>query len=97
MSPLTDDVRPPSVTALAVTALALGDPPVLLLDGLGLGSDPALEVRIERYLDSIRGRTTVIGAPYSAVQIQNSDQMVLIERGNVRHVGPTAGPALKVG
>ncbi|HWA45461.1 MAG TPA: ATP-binding cassette domain-containing protein [Hypericibacter adhaerens] len=75
---------------VAFVAATLGSPPVLLLDGVGLGGDPEWEKRIERYLDSIRGRTTVIWIPYSTAHIQSSDQMVVIERGNVLHVGPTA-------
>lgn len=82
---------------VAFVAATLGTPAVLLLDGLGLGGDPVWDKRIERYLDSIRGRTTVIWAPYSPAQIQNSDQMVLLERGSVLHVGPTAQPAAKIG
>ena len=82
---------------VAFVAATLGSPPVLLLDGVGLGGDPAWEARIERYLDSIRGRTTVIWAPYSTTHIKNSDRMVVIERGNVLHVGPTMQPVDKIG
>ncbi|MFT3732951.1 MAG: ATP-binding cassette domain-containing protein [Hyphomicrobium sp.] len=82
---------------VAFVAATLNEPAILLLDGLGVYSDPALDERIERYLDAIRGRTTVIWAPYAADQIRRSDQLVIIERGTVRHAGPTARPVAKAG
>lgn len=71
-------------------AATLGTPPILILDGVGLGGDPEWDATVERYLDSVRGRTTVIWAPYSTAQIQRSDLLVILERGQVRHVGPPA-------
>jgi ABC-type bacteriocin/lantibiotic exporter with double-glycine peptidase domain len=82
------------VTFVAAT---IGSPQVLLLDGMGLGADPLWDERIEAYLDSIRGRTTVIWIPYSTAHIQSSDQMVLLDRGSVKHIGPTARPAAEAG
>jgi len=78
---------------VAFVAETLGDPAILLLDGMGVGGDPTWEKKIEDYLDSVRGRTTVIWSPYSTAQIQSSDLLVILERGSVRHVGPTAKPA----
>jgi ABC-type bacteriocin/lantibiotic exporter with double-glycine peptidase domain len=75
---------------VAFVAATLGDPTILLLDGVGFGGDPAWDEIVANYLDSIRGRTTVIWAPYSTAQIQSSDHLVILERGNVRHAGPTA-------
>ncbi len=77
---------------VAFVAATLGNPAVLLLDGTGVSGDPVWGRRIEAYLDSIHGRTTVIWSPYSTAQIQNSDQMVIIERGSVLHAGPTTRP-----
>ena len=60
-----------------------------------MSGDPLWDKRIEDYLDSIRGRTTVIWSPYSTAQIQSSDQIVIIERGTVLHAGPAARPVAK--
>lgn len=80
---------------VAFVAATLGNPSVLLLDGTGVSGDPLWDKRIEDYLDSIRGRTTVIWSPYSTAQIQSSDQIVIIERGTVLHAGPAARPVAK--
>lgn len=80
---------------VAFVAATLGNPSVLLLDGTGVSGDPLWDKRIENYLDTIRGRTTVIWSPYSTAHIQSSDQMVIIERGTVLHAGPVARPAAK--
>ncbi|WP_024513199.1 ATP-binding cassette domain-containing protein [Bradyrhizobium sp. ARR65] len=80
---------------VAFVAATLGDPAILLLDGTGVGADPLWDKRIERYLDSIRGRTTVIWSPYSTAQIQSSDQMVVIERGTVLRAGPVTQAAAR--
>jgi len=80
---------------VAFVAATLGDPAVLLLDGTGVSGDVLWDKRIENYLDSIRGRTTVIWSPYSTAHIQSSDQIVIIERGTVLHAGPAAQPAAK--
>lgn len=82
---------------VAFIAATLGRPAILLLDGVGLDGDPMWDERIAAYLDSIRGRTTVIWAPYSIKHIQDSDQMLLLERGSVRHFGPTLRPESKTG
>jgi len=82
---------------VAFVAVTLGDPAILLLDGVGLDSDPLWDERIERYLDSIHGRTTVIWVPYATRHIQSSDQMVIIEHGNVRHFGPPLRPETRAG
>jgi ATP-binding cassette subfamily C protein LapB len=78
---------------IAFVAATLGNPPVLLLDGVGLGRNPMWDERVARYLDSIRGRTTVIWTPYTTAHIQSSDQIVIIERGSVRGAGPAAPAA----
>jgi ABC-type bacteriocin/lantibiotic exporter with double-glycine peptidase domain len=78
-------------------AATVGAPPLLLLDGAGLGANPWWDSRITAYLDSIRDQTTVIWAAYSTAHIQSCDQMVLLDHGNVRHAGPTTRPAVKVG
>lgn len=75
---------------VAFIAATLGDPPILLLDDTGLGGDSAWDEKVKKHLDSLRGRTTVIWVPYSIAQIQSSDLLVILERGNVRKVGPTA-------
>ena len=79
---------------VAFVAATLGNPAILLLDGTGVSGDPLWD-RIERYLDSIRGRTTVIWSPNSTARMQGSDQMVIIERGSVLYAGPAARPAAK--
>jgi hypothetical protein len=60
-----------------------------------VSGDALWDRRIERYLDSIRGRVTVIWSPYSTAHIQSSDQMVIIERGSVLHAGPASRPAAR--
>ena len=85
----TTDAQLARVRAEAVRAATLGNPAILLLDGAELDGDPYWDESIERYLDSLRGtRTTVIWVPYSTEHIRSSDQMVIIEGGQVRHVGP---------
>ena len=81
---------------VAFVAATLGNPALLLLDGVGLGRNPLWDERIERYLDSIRGRTTVIWTPYTTAHIQSSDQIVVMERGIVRRAGPAAPPAARI-
>lgn len=78
---------------VAFVAATLGQPPVLLIDGDGVGGNLGWDTRILRYLDSIRGATTVIWTPYTTEQIQTCDQIVVLERGNVVHAGPVARPA----
>jgi ATP-binding cassette, subfamily C, bacterial LapB len=78
---------------VAFVAATLGDPAVLLLDGTGVSGDPVWDRKIESYLDSIRGRTTVIWSPYSTAHIQASDQVVIIDRGMVLRAGPTTRAA----
>lgn len=75
---------------VAFVAATLGHPAVLLIDGDGVGGNLAWERRILRYLDLIRGSTTVIWAPYTMAHIQTCDEMVILERGSVLHAGPVA-------
>lgn len=93
LNPLSEDhvelKRRQLVTFVSAT---MGSPAVLLLDGVGLQADPLWDTRIESYLDSIRGRTTVIWAPYTTAHMQKSDQLVILERGNIRYTGPTSQP-----
>ncbi len=80
---------------VAFVAATIAAPAVLLLDGVGIGGDPLWDKKVEAYLDSIRGRTTVIWTPYSTAHIKSSNQIVIIERGNVRHAGPIVQSAAK--
>ena len=78
---------------IAFVAATLNRPAVLLLDGDGLASSPEWEPRILRYLDSIRGSTTVVWTPHLKAHIQTCQQIVVLDRGNVLRVGQTAQPA----
>lgn len=78
---------------VATVAASLGDPQVLLIDGEGAGGDPDWEVRLVRYLDSIRGRTTVLWAPHAESRIRSCDELLILERGNLLQAGPP-GPAV---
>jgi ATP-binding cassette, subfamily C, bacterial LapB len=73
---------------VAFVAATLGQPAVLLIDGVG--GNIGWDARILRYLDSIRGSTTVVWAPYTMAHVQTCDQIVILERGSVLRVGPTA-------
>lgn len=89
LNPLSDDHADLQLRHLvAFVAATLRSPAILLLDGDGIGGDPEWEQRILRYLDSIRGRTTVVWAIYSVAHIQTCDQVVILERGNVLQAGP---------
>ncbi|MCK9914332.1 ABC transporter transmembrane domain-containing protein [Microbacteriaceae bacterium K1510] len=75
---------------IAFVAATLNRPAVLLLDGDGVSGSPEWEPRILRYLDSIRGSTTVVWAPHLPAHIQTCQQIVVLDRGNVLRVGQTA-------
>ncbi|MBR0694257.1 ABC transporter transmembrane domain-containing protein [Bradyrhizobium lablabi] len=75
---------------IAFVAATLNRPAVLLLDGDGVARSPEWEPRILRYLDSIRGSTTVVWAPHLTAHIQTCQQIVVLDRGNVLRVGQTA-------
>jgi ABC-type bacteriocin/lantibiotic exporter with double-glycine peptidase domain len=75
---------------IAFVAATLNRPSVLLLDGDGVAGSPEWEPRILRYLDSIRGSTTVVWAPYLTANIQTCQQIVVLDRGNVVRAGQTA-------
>jgi ATP-binding cassette, subfamily C, bacterial LapB len=75
---------------IAFVAATLNRPAVLLLDGDGVAGIPEWEPRILRYLDSIRGSTTVVWAPYLTANIQTCQQIVVLDRGNVVRAGQTA-------
>ena len=75
---------------IAFVAATLDRPAVLLLDGDGGAGSPEWEPRILRYLDSIRGSTTVVWAPYLTANIQTCQQIVVLDRGNVVRAGQTA-------
>ncbi|MBR0777910.1 ATP-binding cassette domain-containing protein [Bradyrhizobium diazoefficiens] len=80
---------------VAFVAATLRNPAVLLLDGDGVGGNPEWEKRILRYLDSIKGITTVIWAPSTTAHIHTCQQVVVLERGNVVQAGPAASPVVK--
>ncbi|WP_213742263.1 ATP-binding cassette domain-containing protein [Bradyrhizobium sp. dw_411] len=94
LNPFSEDIAELQFRHLiAFVAATLNRPAILLLDGDGIAGTPEWEPRILRYLDSIRGTTTVIWAPHSTAHIQACQQIVVLERGNVLRAGPTA-PAL---
>lgn len=82
---------------VATVAASLGDPQVLLLDGEGAGGDPEWEARLVRYLDSIRGRTTVVWVPHAVSNIRSCDELIILERGNLLHAGPPGPVAADAG
>jgi ATP-binding cassette, subfamily C, bacterial LapB len=94
LNPFSEDIAELQFRHLiAFVAASLNRPAILLLDGDGIAGTPEWEPRILRYLDSIRGTTTVVWAPHSTAHIQACQQIVVLERGNVLRAGPTA-PAL---
>ena len=91
LNPFTEDNADLQFRQLvAFVAATLGQPAVLLIDGDGVGGNLGWGARLLRYLDSIRGSTTVVWAPYAMAHIQSCDQIVILERGSVLHVGPSA-------
>jgi ABC-type bacteriocin/lantibiotic exporter with double-glycine peptidase domain len=76
---------------IALIAATLNRPAVLLYDGDVSSAEWA--PRILRYLDSIRGSTTVIWAPQLAAHIQTCDRIVVLDRGNVLRAGQTLAAA----
>jgi ABC-type bacteriocin/lantibiotic exporter with double-glycine peptidase domain len=75
---------------IAFVAATLNRPAVLLLDDDGVASTPEWEPRILRYLDSIRGSTTVVWTPHLTSHIQTCQQIVVLDRGSVLRAGQTA-------
>lgn len=98
LNPFSDDIAELQFRHLiAFVAATLGKPAILLLDGDGIAGTPEWEPRILRYLDSIRGTTTVVWAPHSTAHIQACQQIVVLDRGNVLRAGPVALPAALTG
>jgi ABC-type bacteriocin/lantibiotic exporter with double-glycine peptidase domain len=98
LNPFSEDIAELQFRHLiAFVAATLNRPAILLLDGDGIAGTPEWEPRILRYLDSIRGTTTVIWAPHSTAHIQACQQIVVLERGNVLRAGPTAQPVALTG
>ncbi len=96
INPFSEDIAELQFRHLiAFIAATLNHPALLLLDGDGIANSPEWEDRILRYLDSIRGTTTVVWAPHSTAHILACQQIVILERGSVVRAGPTAKqPAL---
>ncbi|WP_213773979.1 ATP-binding cassette domain-containing protein [Bradyrhizobium sp. dw_78] len=98
LNPFSEDIAELQFRHLmAFVAATLNRPAILLLDGDGIAGTPEWEPRILRYLDSIRGTTTVIWAPHSTAHVQACQQIVVLERGNVLRAGPTAQPLASTG
>jgi ABC-type bacteriocin/lantibiotic exporter with double-glycine peptidase domain len=76
---------------IGFVAATLNQPPILLYDGDVSSAEWA--PRILRYLDSIRGSTTVVWTPQLAAHIQTCQQIVVLERGSVLRAGMTAPAA----
>ncbi len=92
LNPFTEDYYELQFRQIvAFIAATLGQPAVLLIDGDGVGGNLDWSARILRYLDSIRGSTTVVWAPYAMAHVQTCDQIVILDRGSVLHVGPGLG------
>lgn len=95
LNPFTEDHAELQFRQLvAFVAATLGEPAVLLIDGDGVGGNLDWGGRILRYLDSIRGSTTVVWAPYTMEHIRTCDQIVILDRGSVLHAGPAAARPL---
>jgi ABC-type bacteriocin/lantibiotic exporter with double-glycine peptidase domain len=93
LNPFSEDIAELQFRHLiAFVAATLNRPAILLLDGDGIAGTPEWEPRILRYLDSIRGTTTVVWAPHSPEHIQACQQVVVLDRGTVLRAGPTAQP-----
>lgn len=93
LNPFSEDIAELQFRHLmAFVAATLNRPAILLLDGDGIADTPEWESRILRYLDSIRGTTTVIWAPNGIAHVQACQQIVVLERGTVLRAGPTAPP-----
>lgn len=73
---------------IGFVAATLNEPPILLYDGDVSSAEWA--PRILRYLDSIRGSTTVVWTPQLAAHIQTCQRIVVLERGSVLRAGQTA-------
>jgi ATP-binding cassette, subfamily C, bacterial LapB len=95
LNPFTEDHAELQFRQLvAFVAATLGQPAVLVIDGDGLRGNLDLGGKILRYLDSVRGSTTVVWAPYTMEHIQTCDQIVVLDRGSVLHAGPAAARPL---
>jgi ATP-binding cassette, subfamily C, bacterial LapB len=75
---------------IAWVAATLNRPAVLLIDDDGAAGTVEWEPRVLRYLDSIRGSTTVVWTPHLTAHIQTCPQIVVLDRGNVLRAGQTA-------
>lgn len=93
LNPFSEDIAELQFRHLiAFVAATLNQPAILLLDGDGIAGNPEWESRVLRYLDSIRGTTTVVWAPHSPELIQACQQVVVLDRGNVLRAGRAAQP-----
>lgn len=70
----------------------LGDPPLILLDDPLSDRDPALDPHLQRLLDDLRGKTTVILSTHRSDLIQRADLIAVLNDGALAHFGPVAAP-----
>jgi ABC-type transport system involved in cytochrome c biogenesis ATPase subunit len=78
---------------LAFTRIFLQDPGLIILDEASSRLDPVTEQLIERAVDRlVQGRTAIVIA-HRLATVQRADQIMILERGQIREYGPRAALA----
>lgn len=72
---------------VALARTVLQNPPVLLLDEATSGLDAVSEQLVGRWLESLRGRATVVVVSHRLHTVRGADRIVLVEDGAVTAVG----------
>jgi len=73
---------------LAFARVFLRDPDVVILDEASSRLDPATEQRLERAVDLLLANRTAILIAHRLNTVQRADQIVILEEGRIREMGP---------
>ncbi len=76
---------------IALARAILKRPQVLLLDEATSDLDAESESYIQRAIESLRGRCTVISVAHRLASVKTADQIVVLERGRVAEQGTAEG------
>jgi ATP-binding cassette, subfamily B, multidrug efflux pump len=75
---------------IAIARALVGQPKILLLDEATSHIDSETEILVQRALDQLRGRITVIAVAHRLSTIRNADQIVVMNHGAIAALGSHA-------
>lgn len=75
---------------IAMAEVLLDNPRLIILDDPLRDYDPLLDPFLQKMLDTLHGKTTVVIATHRADLIRNADLIAILDRGNLIHFGPVA-------